>query len=170
MKRSTKNLLITVLIAVVCTSCLGWLTAGFQNFDVQQRFEKERNPENLITLSGVSLKTTRHSNGIDITVDEDGAVTLDGKASADTTLAYGNVSLPAGDYILSGDAKGSAGTYYLTITIGSTTYYSGDAITVTGEGTSSYQINIVVKKDAQLNNAKLYPVVNSGDSAVDFYD
>ena len=170
MKRSTKNLLITVLIAVVCSSCLGWLTAGFQNFDVAQRFEKERNPDNLITISSVTLATTRHSSGIDVTVDEDGVVTLDGKVTEDIQLPYATVSLQPGEYILSGDEKGSAGTYYLSIVVGEQTIYGNLDGKFTVETAGSYTITINVEADTQLRNVKLYPVINSGDSAVDFYD
>ena len=169
MKKSTKNLLITVLIAVVCCSCLGWLTAGFQNFDVAQRFEKERNSENLITLTAVSLDTTRHSSGVDITVDENGVVTLDGKPSADVDLTYATVSLQPGEYILSGDGEGSASTCYLSIVVDVETIYGNldGTFTVTTAGT--YTVQIHMEEEAELNNVKLYPVINSGDTAVKFY-
>ena len=170
MKRSTKTLLVTVLIAVVCTSCLGWLTAGFQNFDVQQRFEKERNPENLIEIDSVSLKSGRHESGIDIDVDENGVVTLNGTTGdEDVTLTYSNVALAAGDYILTGAENGSTGTYYLYVDV-SNTITKGDfngQFTVGTAGT--FNISIMIKAETQLRNVKLYPVVNEGTEAADFW-
>ena len=169
MKKSTKKSIALVAIAVVICTCLGWLTAGFQSFDIGSRFERERNPENLIDAENISLATARHESGIDITVDDNGVVTLNGESDEDVTLTYAVVALEPGDYILTGAEDGSKSTYYLSVTVGSEVIkgdFNGE-FTVSTAG--SYTIQIHIKGETALKNVKLYPIVNEGSEAVNFY-
>ena len=169
MKKSTKKSIAIIAIAVVICTCLGWLTAGFQSLDFAERFQRERNSENLITIEDVSLTSVNHESGIEVTVDDNGVVTLNGESDEDLVLTYATVALEPGDYILTGAEDGSKSTYYLSVTVGSDVIkgdFNGE-FTVKTAGT--YTIQIHIKGETALKNVKLYPVVNEGDEAVKFY-
>ena len=169
MKTRTKTLISAVAIAVLLCTLLGWLTSGFQNFNFKEKFEKERNAANLIELDDVTLKSGKHASGIEIKVDENGVVTLNGTVGEDVTLSYATVSLEEGDYILSGSEDGSKTTYYLS-TVNNGQTVMGDfpgAFEVSAEG--SFTVTINVKANTELKNVKIYPVLNSGSEAVEFF-
>ena len=168
LKSKTKTLISAVAIAVLCCTLLGWLTSGFQNFNFKEKFEKERNAANLIELDDVTLKTCKHASGLEFEVDENGVVIINGTTDEDVTIAYATVALEQGDYVLTG-ADGSKSTYYLSTTNNGTTVM-GDfpgTFTVTAEGT--FTVNIVIKANFECKNVKIYPVLNTGSEAVEFF-
>lgn len=172
MKRSTKNLVMTVCICLAVVALFGFLTKGFTSLNIKGNFEKERNEANAIAKTDITLKDGKLSNGVTVKVNSDGSVTLNGKATADATVKYAEISsLAAGTYTFTGAEGGTTGTYYMTATSGSTSIQSdftgGNKLTLSSAAKTV--VEIVIKKDATFFNVTLYPVLYTGDTEVSFY-
>ena len=170
MTRRTKTMIATVALCLVAVCLVGWLTVGFSDFDVRDRFDKVRNEANEIDLTQVSLKSGRHESGLKVEVDELGAVTLSGTVTEDVTLTYASLTLPAGDYVLTGAEEGSKGTYCLSVEIGEDKILGDWPGEFTVSQSGIVNVKITVSKDTTLRNVKILPVITEGDEAVDFYE
>ena len=164
MKRKTKKTLAIVGAILSGVILLGSL--GIINVD---QFKRERNPENLIALTNVTLESRDDkTTDVKIDVDDRGVVKLTGEASVDCEYVYGTVHLAPGTYSFTGDEHGRLDTYYMGIVVDDNVVRSdGDPIKITTEG--DYPILIVVKKgcDFKLLGAKLYPLIVPTSDAKD---
>lgn len=172
LKKSTRNTLIIVAVSLLMIVTLGALTQGFTNFKWEsiketaiEKVVKERNPDNLIET--VALETGKDpTSDVTFTVDKYGRVKLSGTASADSTVTYATVTLPAGTYYLTGDDEGSsAKTEFLAIYDGSNNLIKRadmGAFVVASEAT--YTIKIAVKEDAIFNyGVQICPVLSADE-------
>ena len=174
LRKSTRNTLIIVAISLLLIVTLGALTQGFTNFKWEsiketaiEKVVKERNPDNLIET--VALETAKDpTSDVNFKVDRYGRVKLSGTASADSTVAYATVTLPAGTYYLTGDDEGSSNkTEFLAIFDSSNQLIARadmGAFTVASEAT--YTIAIVVYEDAQFNDGvEIDPVLSTDEDS-----
>ena len=172
MKRTTKTMLLTVCICLAVVALFGFLTKGFTSINIKENLERERNEANAIAKTDITLKDGKLSNGVTVKVNSDGSVTLNGKATADLTVKYAEISsLAAGTYTFTGAKNGSTGSYYLSATSGSTTIQSDftGSNKLTLSSAAKTVINIEIKKDTTFFNVTLYPVLYIGDTEVSFY-
>lgn len=170
-KRTLRNVIsAVVIILIVCA--LGALTSGFTKFgisDIKDKFEKKRNPDNLILLDNVSLKDKKSATSdVEYTVDKLGAVTLKGKATADEEITYGSVTLEPGTYTLTGAENGKNDTYTLGLMVG-VQFMRSDSGTIVITTKGTYSVVIRVFKGANFLSTKITPALVSGDEAIDFY-
>ena len=172
LRKSTRNTLIIVAVSLLLIVTLGALTQGFTNFKWEniketaiEKVVKERNPDNLIET--VALETAKDpTSDVNFKVDKYGRVKLSGTASADSTVVYATVTLPAGTYYLAGDDEGSSNkTEYLAIFDGSSQLVKRadmGAFTVASEAT--YTIAIVVFEDANFGyGVEIAPVLSTAE-------
>ncbi len=172
MKKSTRNLIITACAVILVVVTLGMLTSGFQNWKLSEikdnaleKIIKERNPDNLIET--VALETAKDpTSDVNFKVDKYGRVKLSGTASADSTVAYATVTLPAGTYYLTGDDEGSSNkTEYLAIFDGSNQLVArADMGSFVVASEATYTIAIVVFEDAQFGyGVEIAPVLSTAE-------
>ena len=162
-KKKTAAIVVAIVAGVLLLGTLSTLGAGL--------LKKERNPENLIRLDEIVLETVNdEENGIEITVDDLGAVKLKGEAKADVQYTYARVDLPTGTYDLTGCKNGKANTYHLALVVDGTPIRSDDdPIAITEAGI--YDVVIIVKEghDFGLFADKITPVISGASSDVSFY-
>ena len=132
---------------------------------------RERNDNNWFSMEGYENLDGTKINGINIDVDDDGVITLNGKAKGDTTISLGDLTSQDSSnkylWYISGCLDGSLDTYYFEIASRS---YSGgfyqtddnhrlvyNVISVNSSDTLT--INIIVKDGTDLNDVKFYPGV-----------
>lgn len=101
------------------------------------------------------------NNGVSYSVDNDGVLSLNNTATADSYANIGTMILPAGDYIVSGCEGGSLSTYYLDIFSGGSRVVAcvdGDAsFTLAAESTLNIYPN--VKNGTDVSGIKIYPMI-----------
>ena len=167
-KRWGKMLAFGLAILLACTtvvSVIGFASDGFKDRDPQSWFSHERNPDNLIQLENYKIKDGREDgNGIKFSVDEDGVIKLTGKATEDI-----NVILADGKYTISGVK--SCSDYSLVVTGANIDVKSGVTNdTFVLEQAATVTVSIYVKEGANFMFGKtIKPVLNKGDTPVDFY-
>ena len=158
-------------LAIVCAVVAGVLLLGIGTSLGSGLVKRERNDKNLITLEDVVLETqTDKESGLEVTVDENGAVKLKGEAKTDVELVYASVYLPIGTVKLTGAKHGAANTYYLGLVVdGEVKRSDKDPIAITEPGT--YDVVIVVKEghDFGLFADKITPVISGASTDVSFY-
>jgi len=143
---------------------------------------REVNEDNLINVE-MYEDLEKEYDGVDVDVDKDGVITLDGKAKSDQTIELGTFTFIHPDYspdedpsdlsamyvefYLKGCLDGSASTYYLEVEDENGTQV---AINLDGKITGAYSetigaplldytVFLVIKKGAEFNNVKIYPGV-----------
>ena len=89
MKRFLAALLCGILIAGVALGGLALVLDHFGVGDVTGITKKVRNPENLIQASEYTFKSGSVFDGVTITYDDDGVMTLTGQATADVDVCLG---------------------------------------------------------------------------------
>lgn len=107
--------------------------------------------------------STMNAGNITITKGADGSLTLNGTSSSTVSdVLIGRITLPAGDYVLSGCAEGGSGGTWLIRIIGdpSITNASHTAGTVFHtDGITNAQVRIVVGGNKTLTNAVFKPMI-----------
>lgn len=120
--------------------------------------QKQYSGKNL--LKSTASSTTMY--GITFTVNDDGSITCNGKATnhAYITIAS-NITLPAGDYILNGCPDGGSSTTYRLHTNGKVMYDygSGAEFTLTEETTITNLI-AYISSGQTVNNLTFYPMIS----------
>lgn len=139
----------------------------FKKFEVSGNSEQEtREGYNLLNYDTLTSRTT---NGITYTINDDMSITASGTATANATLnliGAGSVyplSLEAGDYLLSGCDGGSKDTYMIEIYDG-TRYLrciNGSTLINFLENTA-IRAYITVKSGITLDNVTFYPMLHRG--------
>jgi hypothetical protein len=119
--------------------------------------------------------TSRTNNGITYTVNEDGSITVNGTATANSNIILGAVGLKGGTaYALNGCPTGGGGSTYRLYWQGvSGNYDEGSGATYTPSSDGAINIRIAIYKGATVNNLTFYPMVrlaSIGDSSFVPYD
>ncbi|MBQ4324898.1 MAG: hypothetical protein IJC29_03795 [Clostridia bacterium] len=89
MKRFLTALLCGLLIAAAALGGLALVLDHFGVGDVTGITKKVRNPDNLIDVSAYTFKSGAVFEGVTVTYDEDGVMTLNGQATADVDVCLG---------------------------------------------------------------------------------
>lgn len=170
MKKATRNSLLIGLAVILIVALLGMITSGFQKWkfsdikeNVESRVLKERNPDNLI--EEVDLETGKDpTSDVTFTVDKYGRVKLSGTASADSVIAYAEVTLAPGTYYLTGDdARSSNVTEYLAIYNSNVLVARADMGSFTVETQGTFTVGIAVKEAASFSNISIAPVLSTAE-------
>lgn len=166
----------TNLIAKISNSNIG----GFRDV----------NEDNLINVE-MYEDLEKEYDGVDVDVNKDGVITLDGKVKSDQKIELGTFTATSPDYnpdedptglileiefYLKGCLDGAADTYYLlledeigevhAINLNSNT--PGVAIGTIAAPYVDFTVSLVIKKGAELNNVKIYPGVYT-EADAEFY-
>lgn len=171
MKKATRNSLLIGLAVIMIVALLGMITSGFQKWkfsdikdNVESRVLKERNPDNLI--DEVDLETGKDpTSDVTFTVDKYGRVKLTGTASADSVIAYAEVTLAPGTYYLTGDDAGSSNiTEFLAIYNSSNQFVArADMGAFTVDSQATFTVGIAVKEAASFRNVSIAPVLSTAE-------
>ena len=169
MSKRMKNNIVLAVVIIAVVALLGTLSSGFTDWKVSEWLDRDRNPDNLIQTEDITLKSGKHSSGVEIKVKDDGSIVLNGKAGVDAEVTYCTVALSAGDYVLSGAESGSSSTYYLATTVSSNAVMGDFPGTFTVSDQTTLTIKLVIKEGTSFFNTTIRPVVNEGSDAADFY-
>lgn len=173
MRKSTKTTLAIVALGMAIVIGLGFLTSGFQNWnmdDISSKVSAKVNPDNYYSIQCIELKDTYDGDGVKIDIDEDtGVITLNGVANVDKTgdNAYrlGTLTLDAGSYTLTSYDYASYSGVYLTAQSASNNwkfdFTPGNVITIPSDNTEII-LFLNIAKDATFSNVKIEPVIVSG--------
>ena len=112
--------------------------------------------------------TTKTSNGVTFTVNEDGSVTVNGTATTDTQLTLNsNLVLQAGKYILSGcPTNGSPSTYRMwanNTTTGENLTEYGKGVSFTVKKETRFIIPIKIHTGVTATNLTFYPMIRPAE-------
>lgn len=176
MKKSTRKTIIICAIFMAAVMLLGFVTAGFQQWSIDEMKEnasRKVNPDNLYTAECLTLVDSNTGDGIVVEVNEkNGVISLDGKANTDITLEVGSVVLDAGNYTLTAIDGASNTTIYMTATIDSTVYKfdftPGNTIAVTSDNTT-VTLRIHIEQDTELNDLQVLPVIVEGKESASYW-
>ena len=169
-KRPAGIILVAVLIAVGVSAIFGFITKGFQEFDI-----REPNPDNIINVEQYNeALDAEREDGLTVEVDEDGAITVSGKnkTEADVKIAIQDVTLEVGKYTISSGAKNTDDeTYFLSIVNGEEEIIADteddSTIAITANDTTC-TIYITVCAGESVDTT-FYPVLVEGSKTGDFY-
>lgn len=163
--KSAKKTIWTIVAIALVIVCIGLVVKGPVSI-----LSRERNPENLIKLDSIELKTGKSATSdVQVDVDENGVVKLNGTVSADEDLVYASVELKAGKYMLTGAKDGSQRTYYLALKNGAEEYRSDLEGVISISSTTTFDVIIHVEDGTELKNVKIMPVLVEGETAGTFY-
>ena len=135
----------------------------------------KRNEANLIVVDDDYEDLDGKHSGVDVQINEDGSITLDGEADEDITLTlltdadgFGSqaiMALGAADF--GEDADGA----YIAVYNGSTleaSSYEGETIFISS-GATSHTVKLFIPAGAELDNVTVYPMLNYGVSAASYF-
>ncbi len=137
---------------------------------------KERNPDNMIVFedNDTYIKTQDTNEGVEIDVDDNGVITLKGKATSGYELTVAQVTLEPGTYTISGcDNTSSDFRMYVKYNVTDVAISGNednDTFTISEEQTVS--VKITWKEDynfGKLVGTKIKPVIVEGKEIGDFY-
>lgn len=121
--------------------------------------------KNLLKIS--SSVTSQTKNGITFTVNDDKSITVNGTATANTTLWLGQIKTEGNYYLTGCPSGGTVSTYMITITIskldGTTAYNSeignGSLVVVNPSLHASVGFMIEIKSGTTVDNLTYYPML-----------
>ena len=150
---------------------------------------REVNEDNLLNVEMYEDLEKKY-DGVDVDVDKDGVITLDGKAKSDQKIRLGTFNFKHPDFdngdpsalslkvefYLKGAIDGASDTYYLLLedssgavqAINLNSNAPGVAIASIGAPECDFTVSLVIKKGADLNNVKIYPGVYT-EAGANFY-
>ena len=125
-----------------------------------------------LNTSGTWNENTYSYNGIDITLNEDSTITINGTTTSQATFLLENIAhipYPTGDYYLSGCLDGSSTTYDLRIWNynGQSSVkqsFTGETLVPVVNNNQNYNFAIVVRNAQTLNNVVIYPMFSKSSS------
>ena len=181
--KKTILIVIAVLITALVVGFLASTTSLIGRVANSNLFDtRDRNEDNLISVASYEEFDGDKFNGVKLTVDEDGVITLDGEAEADTTISLANVTLNGRDpqnFFFSGALGGDLDTYYMTIectelaetcVMRSICFDDTQSLYFEPFGdTYHVKVCIEIKEGTELNNVKFYPVL-SADEEISFFE
>ncbi len=164
----------TILIIVATILCLG-LVAGVGGA-LYEKVIAERNPDNLLKVDDTYIKSQKTNYGLEIDVDDNGVIKLEGNTSANEELVVQTVTLPAGTYTISGIEKPNIAKMTLAAKVDGNSYYAGlsnDTFTLEAEKAVTIVINVQTgegdEKTIDYVNRTIKPVLVKGEEIGDFY-
>ena len=171
MSKTTKNILVIIFCifaSVLISSLVGSLTNGFVDWDFHIVNEK-----NLISIDNYDSALTAEIDGIDIEVDEDGVITVDGenKGTGDLKIKVADLTLKKGEYTFSSSAKGADDkTYFMSIENGNTVVKAddGEDSTFDVKEEATYTVYITICAGEEIDTT-FKPVLVDGDKVGSFY-
>lgn len=118
--------------------------------------------------------TSQTINGVTFTVNEDGSVTVNGTATADTYYEYAhdirNILVSGKDYIISGcPSGGGSTTYSVMVRYAGYDYGNGRRFTVPSSYPDYVWAGIYVKNGVVLSNVVFYPMLRLASDPDDTY-
>ena len=163
-KRTLKRIGLILAIALVGGVFGAFAASGTSMFD------RDLNPDNLIKVENYVVKDKDdNGNGIDVKVDDDGVIKLNGKATADDEYTVTELVLEPGEYTLSG-FKSDKSKVGLKATFGTSEHYAGTSSdTFVLESSTTVTIVVYVADDHYCLNTTIKPVLVTGDEAGEFY-
>ena len=168
-KRNIILVVVAVLLAVFVSTIIGTLSNGYENIDDPASWgQKDINPDNLIKVADYSINTQSLESGIDIVVDDDGRIKVQGenKTTSDVTVEIVKVTVPAGTYTFtSGVSSTSASKYFLKAN-GYYADFNNNTFELASETTLTISLNV---KAGEELNVTFAPVLVAGDEAGTFY-
>ena len=163
-KRTLKRIALVALIAI-----LGGVVGSFA-VSGSSMFDRDLNPDNLIKVENYVVQDKDdNGNGVDVKVDDDGVIKLNGKATADDEYIVTELVLEPGEYTLSG-FKSDKSKVGLKATFGTSEHYAGTSSdTFVLESSTTVTIVVYVAEDHYCLNTTIKPVLVTGDEAGEFY-
>ena len=138
--------------------------------------KKERNAANLIIVDDNYEDIDGEYSGVDVKINKDGSITLDGKADSDITLTlltdadgFGAEALMTLSGIDFGeDGEGS----YIAVYDGSEVEAKAEntAAVFISTGTTEHTVKLFIPADAEFENLTVYPMLNYGVTAEAYFD
>lgn len=119
-----------------------------------------RGSKNQLDVSQTS--STMNAGNITITKGADGSLTLNGTSTAVSDVLIGRITLPAGDYVLSGCAEGGSGGTWLIRIFGNQVVSNSSHTVGTvfhTEGITNADVRIVVGNNKTLTDAVFKPML-----------
>ena len=177
-----------ILIAVTLTGIVSVRTDGFN--DPGALVTRQLNEDNLLKIGDEGNytydagKTIRESNGLNVTFNDNGSVTVNGDTSTEfaaTDYTIATVTLPAGTYTLTSGKNGVSTTsttrgIWLSVNNAdnNTVLCNGDfggaetngTFTLEAETTVDIVLNVY---SGEYNSVTVYPVLVKGEEAGGFY-
>lgn len=182
MSYRTKNTSLWIVIGIVVVSMLvlgfiGNITGGFQNFEAEYIREKlyPVNKDNFYqdsTITNMQLQEGAFSNGLTVTKNANGSITVEGKASSDVKMPICTVSLANGGYYtITALENFIPDTCYVSVEYGETSVNAdfSDTRTINLTGATDLKLYFNVDKGTTVN-VTLYPVIVSGNEAGSFFE
>ena len=108
-----------------------------------------------------SSVTSGSGSGLTYTVGDDKSITVSGTATGNFALTVKQVTLPAGEYILSGCPTGGAENTYRMDISGTSYFDTGDGVKFTANGTTAQTIRIRIAEGVELSSAVFKPMVRN---------
>ena len=184
MKKSTVKIITICLIMCLALGFVGWMTSGFTAFDkdsISDKFARKMNEDNLIykeflVEDAYTNKSGNDGNGLTWTVNDDGTITVNGTADADSTFVLCDITLKTGEYTFTAVDGGSKNSYYVQGKVNdAVVWYSDWETTDTTSAIKSFTtdtkvtFSIVVKEGTEMKNVTFYPVIVEGDEVGNYY-
>jgi len=173
-KRTSKTIGVVLAIILATTflvSSLGFLSDGFIESNPLEWVNRDLNEDNLISKEDYVIKDDQDDNkGIKVSVNDDGIIKLNGKATSDNTFTVVELDLLPGTYTISG--LKSTDDYGLTV-VGGTQINAkagGSSETFTVETAQRVAVQIYVKEGTRLFYKTVKPVLVMDDEPGSFYE
>lgn len=173
-KRTWKTigiLLLAIIGVTFLTSSVGFMSGGFMESNPLEWMERDLNPDNLIKVDQYLIKDDHDDNkGIELSVDDNGVIKMNGKATSDNTFTIVEVDLLPGTYTISG--LKSTDNYGLMV-VGGTQINAksgGSSATFTVETAQRVAVQLYVKEDTRVFYKTVRPVLVMDKDPGSFYE
>ena len=168
---------LTIVAVVLVTATVVGIVAASTNMIAQIGNSnigglRERNDDNLIDVENYEHLDGDKVDGVKISVDEDGVITLDGEAKEDVVFSLDSFIVPVSEkdntfkYYFTGCLDGSFDTYYFVVdeaAFNSVMYQLNSTTNIFRFGTltdvteNEVTLELCIEKGTKLNNVKIYP-------------
>lgn len=161
-------------VLAIVLSVITLLGVFISLFGDSMSFGRDVNPDNLIDVKDKNyIKTHDTNRGVDIKVNDDGVITLSGKASSDYSVKVAEVRLEAGTYTISGLNDPDVNDFRMYVAYSGGSAFAGtDNATFTLAAAETVTVTIAWAEDHNFNlftGNKVYPVIVEGDEAGSFW-
>ncbi|MBO5287260.1 MAG: hypothetical protein J6B34_03965 [Clostridia bacterium] len=172
MKIKTKNIIKSILFILVALFAIAMIFAYMGYFD-RGGSASVFNEANLFDVTKYDIESQENLNGINIDVNRNGQIHIEGKSinSSTEAIKVQSMELKAGTYTITKlGSKTSTNTIYMTMTDSSegvTAVTTGDvSFTLTSDDTVTFYINVVPGADVDIT---ISPVLVPGTAAGSFF-
>ena len=160
--------LIVVLVCILSCGFIMWAFGGLNDMSVENAkdvFERKLNEDNLYTSECVTITDRNDGNGIKVTVNENGSITVKGEADSVVNYPIATVSLKAGEYTFTALEGASLKGAYVSLSLEGVDIsadFTGNTFTVVEDTEVALTLHIAEGTEI---NATVYPVIVEGDEA-----